>query len=88
MPLWSRTSPSPRLRGGRSEILDVSEARLLYQRDLIPDGDRPAHSLRPGFEATGNVRKQGLVLHDVRELEPAARAKDAVDLLEDFLLRW
>lgn len=54
-------------------MADIFKTGLLHQYKLISTGDRAAYSLRPGFDASGKMRRQFLFQDDIDKLQAAAR---------------
>jgi len=71
---------------GGAEVLHFGETGLPHQFFLVPDRDRTAYSLTPGFKAAGKMARQLTFQDDIGELEPAAWFQDAVNFGEEPLL--
>lgn len=71
---------------GRSGEQDIGKTDLPQQQEMVPDRDRTADSLRPGFGARCEILRQLLLQHNIGECEPAPGLQDAKDLGEQHLL--
>jgi hypothetical protein len=67
----SKRGPDCETRGshaGRSGILDVDETGIPNHAQEIPNRDRAAYSIGPGFEAVGQFCRQVFVKNNVGQL--------------------
>jgi len=67
---------------GRPAVLYPAESAGLHQTDLIPDRDRTADSLSPGFETARGRPGLALLEHNIRKLETPSGFQDTKDLPE------
>ena len=75
-----------RAKSGETCEFRIRETRFLEQPDLIPDRDRTAYSLRPGFKAACHACRKLIFQDDIGELKPTSALQDAINLLEAGLL--